>query len=113
MMPFLNKFNFSSLPKGILHNNISMDFGVYAIFSVKNEKMYVGESNLVLGRLSSHWRALTKQTHDCAELQSDWLTFGEENFIFSILCAGPEWSDTTTRIAKQNEIINANSDKDC
>ena len=68
LMPLLNQFNFSSLPKFVLHHNIPPIMGgpgVYAIFSIQNGKMYVGESANVLGRLSWHWRSLNSQTHDC------------------------------------------------
>ncbi len=111
MMLFFSEFDLSSLPEGILHHNLSMGPGVYAIYSRKNGKIYIGESAHVIGRLSTHWRFLNKRVHECAELQADWLTFGEENFVFSILCAGPEWADVKTRIAKENEIINSNRDK--
>jgi hypothetical protein len=111
IMPFLSQFNLSSLPDGIPYNIIPMGPGLYIILCLKTDKIYVGESSNICGRLSTHWLSLNNHIHDCIELQSDWITFGQENFCFACLCVGPEWSAQKERIAKENEIIKANSNK--
>lgn len=81
------------------------DPGVYQIHCIANNKKYIGESTNVLNRLAKHSRALGKNESDCAELQADWLTYGPQNFVISVLVSGPEWENKDKRLQKESEII--------
>jgi group I intron endonuclease len=107
----LSSFDLSSLPEGTSYNNLPMGSGLYAIICLKKNKFYVGETKNICARVSTHWSELLTGIHFCKELQSDWITFGQENFVFVCLCVGPEWADVDVRKAKEKKIISANTDK--
>jgi hypothetical protein len=75
-----SSFNIGNLQ--ILNNNnddsqvIKMGPGLYAIVSINNQKIYIGESINVASRLGRHWDELTKKRHECQQLQLDWNQFG-------------------------------------
>ena len=45
------------------------------MLSIKNQKVYFGESKNVPKRLGQHWEELIEKTHECKEMQSDWNFF--------------------------------------
>ena len=58
--------------------------GVYRITCLKNNKVYIGESANLLGRLGKHSDALEQNRHDCFELQKDFNHYGKSFFVFEI-----------------------------
>lgn len=88
--------------------NIPMLPGLYLIYCLENQRFYVGESTNVSIRLGQHYRELKEQTHFCSALLADWQRLEPEQFIFLILDAGPGWSETGQRKAKETEIVQLN-----
>lgn len=56
--------------------------GLYKITCLKNQKIYIGQSENILGRLGRHTENLEKNRHDCQELQKDFNFYGKEYFTF-------------------------------
>lgn len=79
--------------------------GIYQITCLPLNKIYIGESINVLDRLGRHTSALTRQTHDCLQLQTDWNKYGKQHFAIEILFIGEIWEHSIKRIQKQDELI--------
>ena len=57
--------------------------GIYLIFCISNEKLYVGSSARSLaGRLGEHRRLLKRDKHKNIKLQRAFNKYGEESFLF-------------------------------
>lgn len=89
-------------------NEIIMGPGLYIILSIKNQKVYFGESKNVPKRLGQHWEELIEKKHECKEMQSDWNFYGKENFKFISLSVGTQWDSVNTRQQKEIDLINLN-----
>ena len=48
---------------------VKMGPGLYVILSMKNQKIYIGESSNVADRLGRNWNELSKGKHECTQLQ--------------------------------------------
>lgn len=83
--------------------------GLYRISCLVTNKVYIGESNNVLLRITSHARKLASKTHDCPLLQTDYNQHGLNNFTFHVLFSGPDWADVQTRKDKEKEILSSYS----
>jgi group I intron endonuclease len=59
--------------------------GIYTITNKVNGKLYIGSSNDMKGRLSSHKSCLKRNLHRNTHLQRAWNKYGESNFEFEIL----------------------------
>jgi group I intron endonuclease len=59
--------------------------GIYRIRNVVNGKVYVGSAVNVTKRWRIHKRHLNKGTHHCRHLQSAWLKYRAESFVFEII----------------------------
>lgn len=73
--------------------------GLYVITCVPLGKHYIGESNFVLRRLRAHKNLLRRGLHENRELQQDFITYTEKNFVFEPLLIGYGASK------KQRELI--------
>ena len=73
----------------------------YKITCLKNERIYVGESQNVLHRLGRHTADLQENRHDCAELQQDFNKYKKNAFKFESLTVDPKYADY--RLRKQLE----------
>lgn len=60
--------------------------GIYKITNVKNEKVYIGKSIDIQRRWIQHRSSLNRNVHRSGHLQNAWNKYGEDNFIFEILC---------------------------
>ena len=89
-------------------NQIIMGPGLYVILCIKNQKVYFGESKNVPKRLSYHWDELTRNKHECKEMQFDWNFYGKENFKFISLSVGTQWDCVNRRQQKEIDLINLN-----
>jgi hypothetical protein len=94
------------------------------MLSIKNQKVYFGESKNVPKRLGQHWEELIEKKHECKEMQSDWNFYGcaaaqlrscaaaqlrsKENFKFISLSVGTQWDCVNTRQQKEIDLINLN-----
>lgn len=54
--------------------------GIYLIISIKNNKIYVGQS-----RINQHLALLRENRHYSIELQKDFNLYGENNFVFEMI----------------------------
>jgi len=62
--------------------------GLYVITCVPQQKHYVGQSSHVQRRLTAHKNQLRRRIHSNQELQQDFRTYGESNFVFQKLFFG-------------------------
>lgn len=79
--------------------------GIYEIKSILNGKVYIGESENVLGRLGKHTEDLKNNRHDCFELQKDFNDHGKEAFIFQALLLDPIYKNSKKRKQKEQQLI--------
>ena len=80
--------------------------GLYVITCLINKKRYIGQSNNVPNRLSSHLSRLKKNIHDCRELQKDFNCFSKDQFLFQRLPLG-EGCSQVERISLETNLIQA------
>lgn len=59
--------------------------GVYCIFNIVNEKIYIGSSIHIYERWQQHKYFLKNNIHYNKHLQAAWNKYGEENFKFEII----------------------------
>jgi group I intron endonuclease len=59
--------------------------GIYCIRNLVNGRVYVGSSNHVRKRLTTHRSMLRAGRHDSPKLQNGWNAYGEEAFEFTVL----------------------------
>lgn len=59
--------------------------GVFQIKNSINGKIYIGSSSDLIAVWNSQRFQLEAGLHPCAALQSDWNTFGSENFSYEII----------------------------
>lgn len=66
--------------------------GVYEIFSIATEEIYVGSSGHIIARWNEHFWQLENGFHPNLRLQNSWKKYGSGNFSFIILeeCATNE-----------------------
>nr|AOC61651.1 putative GIY-YIG homing endonuclease [Gloeotilopsis planctonica] len=98
-----SNLNFLKVP---FHFNAFFQPGIYAIVNTQTKKRYIGEANNLANRLSDHFLQLNAQKHNCAQLQKDWLLYGESVFDFVILEMGVQiWSDRIKRLKAERQYI--------
>lgn len=56
--------------------------GIYIIKNIKNNKVYVGQSQNVYNRREQHFAALEKGKHPNKKLQRDYKIYGKSNFTW-------------------------------
>lgn len=66
-------------------NNELNSCGVYAITCIPTGLVYIGSSNSIKNRWTSHKAELNSNTHTNEHLQNAWNMYGSENFNFSVL----------------------------
>lgn len=59
--------------------------GIYKIVNIINNKFYIGSSNNILKRFSTHKNFLRKKKHHSPYLQRAWNKYGEKNFTFEVI----------------------------
>lgn len=64
---------------------INMTIGIYKIECAVNGKIYIGSSVNVEKRWSDHRWQLNNKIHSNPHLQSAWILYGSETFIFSLI----------------------------
>lgn len=62
-----------------------MTIGIYQIRNTITGKRYVGASQNIEARWQQHRHAMRRRNHENSKLMSDWHTYGEDVFEFSIL----------------------------
>lgn len=64
--------------------------GIYIITCLINGKYYIGKSNNIWSRKTSHFKKLRVNNHENSYLQNAFNKYGEENFTFEILEEYPD-----------------------
>ena len=64
---------------------LTLKSGVYQITNITNKKIYVGSSKNLKQRFNDHKKLLRHNKHPNNHLQSAWVKYGENNFIFEII----------------------------
>lgn len=59
--------------------------GIYQIECLQTGKKYIGETQNIRQRIRNTYNSLQRGNHASTALQTDWNTFGPQNFIFKIL----------------------------
>ncbi len=59
--------------------------GIYMIYSIKNNKCYIGQSKSMKNRFSRHKSMLKTKTHSNIHLQNAWNLHGSDFFSFHVL----------------------------
>lgn len=62
-----------------------MKSGIYYILNIINNKIYIGSSKFLRGRILSHISHLNRNAHNNDKLQRSWNKYAAENFIFGIV----------------------------
>lgn len=60
--------------------------GIYQIKNIINNKSYIGQSTDINKRIAKHKTSLRQNKHDNLYLQNAYNKYGEDNFVFNILC---------------------------
>ena len=76
--------------------------GIYKIQCEQTKRVYIGQTYSFLHRANSHLEKLRNQHHECQQLQLDFNSYGEQAFIFEILCIE---ADKTKRLELEKEAI--------
>lgn len=76
---------------------LNKQIGVYQLFNIINNKIYVGSSIDLNRRKQEHFRLLHKNKHPNTYLQNAWNKYGEDNFRFIVL-------ETTDDISKIRQL---------
>ena len=61
------------------------DGGIYKITCIKNNKVYIGQTDCFVRRCSQHLKLLKDKKHECKKLQEDINFYGLDNFKFEII----------------------------
>ena len=69
----------------IASGSLYFQVGVYAIFNLQNDKVYIGSSVNVPKRRTEHFYKLNKGIHSNKNLQEDYNLYGQANFEFIFL----------------------------
>ena len=59
--------------------------GIYSIYCIDNNKIYIGQSRHIRKRLCKHIRDLRKCRHQNEYLQRAWNKHGEQSFLFDVV----------------------------
>lgn len=78
------------------------DCGVYRIFNLVTEKVYVGSSKNIKVRIDSHVNDLIRNKHTNRHLQFAWVKYGAESFRFEVL----EYCERDRRVEREQYYIN-------
>ena len=60
-------------------------FGIYAIYNTTNQKIYIGKTIHLYGRIKQHINNLNKKTHRSRHLQYSWNKYKKYSFIFYLI----------------------------
>lgn len=83
-------------------------FDIYTIYCRETDTHYVGRSVELEKRWRSHRNMLRTGTHYNTRMQSDWDTYGEESFVFTLINTA---EDKDTAIAMEQTYIDSFDNK--
>lgn len=73
-------FKFYSLTEKLPQNR-----GIYGIYCISNDTIYIGSANNFHARAIRHTSYLKRNAHHSQRLQRAWLKYGIENFLFVVI----------------------------
>ncbi|RJQ25020.1 hypothetical protein C4577_06455 [Candidatus Parcubacteria bacterium] len=76
--------------------------GVYVIWNLLNNKVYVGSCKLLSDRWRRHYNTLNRQVHENSKLQNAWNKYGAQSFKVFVL----EYCDHSLLIEQELKWIN-------
>ncbi len=80
--------------------------GIYEIRDTINDILYYGETSFLAKRWEMHWERLKTGTHENPRLLKAFKAANNlDAFRFIVLEYGPEWADSSKRLAKETEYI--------
>jgi group I intron endonuclease len=79
--------------------------GLYQIRCLKNDNIYIGESECCLDRLGGHLKDLRNRRHHCLSLQKDFLLYGTSFFEANIIDSGSQWQSLKARKKEEKRLI--------
>jgi group I intron endonuclease len=91
------------IPDELLHKSRIKISGVYKIVNNINGKFYIGSSNHLYIRYSTHVKELNRNNHSNQKLQNSWNKYGESNFSFLVL----EYCRSEEIFEKEQKYINS------
>lgn len=59
--------------------------GIYEIKNTQTGQCYIGQSNNIPSRWASHFAALGRGKHNLCVMQRDWVIYGPDNFVASVV----------------------------
>ncbi|MDY0101414.1 MAG: GIY-YIG nuclease family protein [Lentimicrobium sp.] len=87
------------------YKNMKFRMGVFLIVNKINGKIYIGSSPDLIAAWNSQRFQLEAGLHSCASLQSDWKTFGQENFTYEIVEEIKQSDDTPKDYSKDLKAL--------
>ena len=79
--------------------------GIFQVKNTVNGKVLLGSSLNLEGPLNGHKFMLTIGRHRNAELQSDWIQYGADNFVFEILQTVEVTDDPDFSVSDELELL--------
>lgn len=65
--------------------SVKQESGIYCIFNIVNNKVYIGSSSNLYRRCKQHLSELKNNKHPNKHLQRAFLKYGKENFSFNVI----------------------------
>lgn len=65
--------------------NILANSGIYCLFNIHSEKIYIGSAVNIESRVKQHIDHLVANKHHSAKLQNSWNKHGKDGFYFSVI----------------------------
>ncbi|TKH17654.1 hypothetical protein FC697_22065 [Bacillus wiedmannii] len=76
---------------------------IYCIENTENKMVYIGLTNNLKQRISAHLYQLETNMHFNTKMQSDFIKFGKDKFVFGIVCTAKNREEA---FIKERECIN-------
>lgn len=72
--------------KNLERKNYYKKSGIYRIYSIKNNKSYIGSTSNLYGRINLHIKDLEYNKHHSIHLQRHYNKYGKDDLVIEILC---------------------------
>lgn len=86
--------------------------GIYCIRNIKNNKIYIGQTNDIEVRWHNHINMLRRNAHNNLHLQNAWNKYGENNFEFFVIYEATE-NDNLNSLEKYYIKLYNTNDENC
>lgn len=79
--------------------------GIYKIVCLKNQKVYIGQTNNCLNRIGKHFTDLNNKSHHCLSLQKDFEIYGSSQFQAFIIASGKKFEKQSYRKTYETNLL--------